>query len=245
MTTGAAARESAGSGARRARGANPGMALTRHEQAEGVPGGIEAHPHVVLRLVLGDDGPRCHGAGAGRVEVVDLDVEVRHHQLLARPSRPRRPHVGGLGLEREAGASARWCSQRHPVRLVRAHRPPEQPLVEAGELPGVGGVEHGGGQIHPRCRPGHGGHHHRRVVSAQFPATARAERARIPKFRRAQSQVRPSRESQGRWVVEHVPWVGQSGGEPVIGRSAGARNGARRGAGQWLPCRTSRCRTGP
>jgi hypothetical protein len=52
-------------------------------QAERVPGGIEQHPDVVLRLRLGDPRTERHGVGDGRVEVVDLDVEVHHRPLPA------------------------------------------------------------------------------------------------------------------------------------------------------------------
>ena len=52
-----------------------------------------------------------------------------------------------LGLERQPGPAA-GRAEGDPAGLVAAERPSQQPLVEAGQRPGVGGAEHGGGQCH-------------------------------------------------------------------------------------------------
>ncbi len=48
---------------------------------------VEVAPHLVLRLVLGKGGTAFHDVCTGGREIVDLDVEVHHHLLLARPRR--------------------------------------------------------------------------------------------------------------------------------------------------------------
>src|SRR5262249_17733048 len=60
-------------------------------EAERMTGRVEQHAHVVLRLVLGERRAQSEGVVHRCGQVGDLDVEV---ELLARPSRLRRPHRG-------------------------------------------------------------------------------------------------------------------------------------------------------
>src|SRR5215470_13342456 len=53
-------------------------------EAERVAGGVEEDPDPFLGLELGEGGPRGGGVRAGGLEVVDLDVQVGHHLLVAR-----------------------------------------------------------------------------------------------------------------------------------------------------------------
>lgn len=90
-----------------------------------MPGRIKKDPDVLLRL----EG-RQRRAASGRVRTVSLkvvnhDVQVHHHLLVARTGRPHRRDMVGLQLEGQASAATR-IGQRHPVRLIGPHRPAEQ-----------------------------------------------------------------------------------------------------------------------
>ena len=110
-------------------------------QAEGVADGVEVDPYVLLGLVVGEDGAQGDGVGPGGLQVVHLDVQVDLHLLVPGTGRPGRPDVGLLELERQPTDTV-GGAERHPVRLVGADRPAQQPAVEPGQRPRVGCVEH-------------------------------------------------------------------------------------------------------
>ena len=66
-------------------------------------GGVEEDPDVLLGLEVGQDRPGGGGVGSGGLQVVDLDVQVQLHLLIARPGRPGGPDVRLLELERQSG----------------------------------------------------------------------------------------------------------------------------------------------
>jgi hypothetical protein len=66
-------------------------------------GRVEVDPYVVLGLVLGEGGACGHRVGRGALEIVDLDLEVDHHLLVAGAGGPDRPDVRGLRTSVEQG----------------------------------------------------------------------------------------------------------------------------------------------
>ena len=91
-----------------------------------------------------------------RLEVVDLDLQVHHHLLVARACLPHRARVALLGLEVQALAAVRR-PQDHPAGFFRAGRPAKEAAVEVREHVGVGRVDGGPGHGQPgngpSCRP--------------------------------------------------------------------------------------------
>jgi hypothetical protein len=69
-------------------------------------------------LELRQDRALGDGVRAGLVKVVHLDVEVQHHQLLARGARPGRPHVELLGLERQGKTTCGFILTLQGIRSV-------------------------------------------------------------------------------------------------------------------------------
>ena len=65
--------------------------------------------------------PGLLGVRAGRLQVLDLDVQVHAHLRVARAGRPDRAHVRLLGLERQPRAAV-GRAQLDPVRLVLDRR---------------------------------------------------------------------------------------------------------------------------
>ena len=115
------------------------------EEAEGVTRWVEQDPDVVLWLMVCDRRAERHREDHPGVEIVDHDVQVCLHLLVAGVSWPHWRTVPCLLLERQAGPTARR-SQRHPVRLVVDDLSVEQLAIEGGELSGVGRPEHRGRQ---------------------------------------------------------------------------------------------------
>ena len=72
-------------------------------EAERVAGRIEAHPHVRLRLEVGHPRAARHRVRHGRVQVVDPDLEVHLHLLVARSGRPDWWHMPLFGLGKVNG----------------------------------------------------------------------------------------------------------------------------------------------
>jgi hypothetical protein len=118
-------------------------------EAERVTGRVQVDPYVLLGLKPGERRAQGDRVRAGGFQIVDLDVEVRHHLLVTWSGRPDRGDVCLLRLEGEPGSAARRA-KRHPVRLVSALRPAEQRLVEPGEHLSVRRSEHRGGDGHSR-----------------------------------------------------------------------------------------------
>jgi hypothetical protein len=75
------------------------------EEAEGMAGGIEHHPHPLLRLVFGDGSAQFSREGNTIIKALDGYVEVNHHLLFARCGRPHRRGIAGLVLERQTRAT--------------------------------------------------------------------------------------------------------------------------------------------
>src|SRR5699024_4331112 len=130
------------------------------EQAERVPGRIEEHAHVLLRLLLGTPGTALQGPRGRRGKVRHVQVQVLAGQLLPGPGRPhrRRPaplelhvqrppagtHLRPPGLLRLAGAG----------RFARGDRTTEQSGVERRELAGRRCPDGHRCPLDPRgCRP--------------------------------------------------------------------------------------------
>jgi 6-phosphogluconate dehydrogenase (decarboxylating) len=110
------------------------------EQAERMPGRIEADSHVVLGLELRERGALGDRVRRGLFQVIDLDLQVHHHLLVAGRGRPDRGRVLGFGLEVQRQAAA-GRPEDHPVGLLDSRGPAEQPPVEVRERVGVGGVD--------------------------------------------------------------------------------------------------------
>src|SRR5436190_7508582 len=117
-------------------------------------GRVEAHPHVFLRLVLGERRTAVERVPDRLIEVVAADVEVHHHLLVSRTGRPRRPSVVVLGLAGDPDLPA-GRPQQHPVLLLGDDRPLEQPRVEARQLTRIGSAEVDGGEGEPAGRHAH------------------------------------------------------------------------------------------
>ena len=66
------------------------LAVEVQIQAEGVPGRIEQHPDIVLRLEVRQPRPEREGIGDRRLQVIDGDVQVHHLPLPACPPRQAR-----------------------------------------------------------------------------------------------------------------------------------------------------------
>src|SRR4051794_5675480 len=63
-------------------------ALRLEVEAERVPVRVEVDADIRLRLVVRQRRPARLGVGARGLQVVDPDLQVPHHQLLAGPGRP-------------------------------------------------------------------------------------------------------------------------------------------------------------
>jgi hypothetical protein len=64
---------------------------------------VQVHDDVRVRLVCGDGRAEFNGIRAGRGEVVDFEVQVKHLLLCAYRGWPHRRQVGIRGLEPEIG----------------------------------------------------------------------------------------------------------------------------------------------
>src|SRR6266567_3342314 len=120
--------------------AAPESAVGLDPQAERMPGRVEVDPDVLLRLEVREGRAGRERVLAGCGEIIDPDVEVHHHLLVARPGWPGRPDVGVFGLERQARAAVRR-PECHPAILIRPGWPAEEPAVETGEFAGVWRVQ--------------------------------------------------------------------------------------------------------
>ena len=117
-------------------------------------GGVEHHPNMRLRLMVGGRCSQVHCPSGRGVEIVDGDVEVDHHLLCVGFGRPHRALVVGFVLERQAGASLRRLQHRPTVfgrfagarPLADRDRPPEQLFVERGKGTWIRRTEHGRGE---------------------------------------------------------------------------------------------------
>ena len=61
-----------------------------------MPGRIQVHPHIVLRLKLRQRRPGLHRLGPGHIQIVNLDVQVHGYLRIPRPRQLRL--VGLVGL---------------------------------------------------------------------------------------------------------------------------------------------------
>src|SRR5262245_14385649 len=101
---------------------------------------IKHYPYVGLRLERCELRTCLHRMSYRLLEVVDLEIDVHHHQRLPRLARPHRSDVVALRLERQVVASVLGWGEGHPLRRVVEDGPAEQPFVEAGELACIGRV---------------------------------------------------------------------------------------------------------
>src|SRR5215472_15501391 len=109
------------------------------EKAERVASGVKVDANIVLRLIPGQDR-----AGGDRVlacccQVLDGDIKMYLHLLIARAGRPHGRRVLRLGLERQAGAAV-VGTQLHPAGLILLHLPAQQTAVEVGQRACIGRV---------------------------------------------------------------------------------------------------------
>src|SRR5713226_1652048 len=88
------------------------------KEAERIPVWVEHHADVLLELVLRKPGSRFSSPGHALIEVLDGDVEMHHHLLLARRCRPDRREVVRLVLERQPGPASNLDDQT--TRRLRA-----------------------------------------------------------------------------------------------------------------------------
>ena len=111
-----------------------------------MPCRVEHDPDIVLWLMIAEPGSDLAGKGHAFVEVLDGDVEMHHHLLLAGRGRPGRCRIVRVILERQSSASF-GRSQHHPAvfglfagsgRLADYHHPAEQTFVERGKRSRVG-----------------------------------------------------------------------------------------------------------
>lgn len=111
---------------------------------------VKHDPYTFLRLVLCKPGTLLESKCQPDFEVVDLDVEVEHHQLFSGNRRPGGRYVVLLPLEFDLGVSPGrpdFCPAvlgrvSGPGTLGRDYFPPEETLVEPGKANGIGSVEH-------------------------------------------------------------------------------------------------------
>src|SRR5689334_1938954 len=112
--------------------------------------GIEADPHVLLRLESGQRRALRYRVRDARLEVVDLGLQVHPRLLVSWSGPPDGTDVSRLGVEAQRPATrlvtGAWLDH-DPARLFRARRPAEQAPVEIRERVGVRRVDIG---------PGHG-----------------------------------------------------------------------------------------
>lgn len=102
--------------------------------------------HVLLRLVFLQR--RAQGAGPFglRLQVVDLQVQVRLHLLRARALRPCWRSVISLQLEAEAEVFLMRRFQADPFRLALDFLPAEQSPLEVGQRGRIGSTENEGAE---------------------------------------------------------------------------------------------------
>lgn len=108
----------------RARGA---LSPWRH-RGRRVPGRVEHHPDVLLRLVCRDPRSQLDGCGDSGVEIAHLDVPVQLHLRAPRFVGPRLGLIAGRGLHGEIGDSLAGV-EGDEVRIGGLDRPPEECLV--------------------------------------------------------------------------------------------------------------------
>lgn len=85
------------------------------EEAEGMTLGIHQHSHLVLWLVGGERCATGNCPGNCFIEIVDPEVEVHHHQLLARHRGPGWCHVVGFPLHLELPCAIGRPKQSPPL----------------------------------------------------------------------------------------------------------------------------------
>jgi len=90
---------------------------------------VEVDADVLLGLIAGQGCPVGDGVLACGCQILDGDIKMHLHLLIARPGRPYRRLVLRLGLERQASATV-GGPQFYPARLVLLHRPAQQPAIE-------------------------------------------------------------------------------------------------------------------
>jgi hypothetical protein len=104
-------------------------ASLRKEKAERMTCRVEVNADVILGLIAGQDCPARDGMLACGCQILDGDIKMHLHLLIARTGRPYRRLVPRLGLEGQASATI-GGPQFHPARLVLLHCPAQQPAVE-------------------------------------------------------------------------------------------------------------------
>ena len=124
-----------------------------HPEAERVAGRVEEDADVVLRLELGERSRRRRPPPR-RAAARSSTSTSRCSCMRGSPGPAG--HTGGTWSSsswKESPAPPPSGRSAHPVRLVGAERPAEQPLVEARQPRRVGGVQDGGGQGEAGIRP--------------------------------------------------------------------------------------------
>ena len=102
-----------------------------------MPGWVEQHSYVLLRLVLCDSCPERHCLGDSRVKVINLKVEMHHRTLLSRQRGPYGGFVVRCLLEDHVHGPFRRREDRGPLFLV-GNPPAEQLRVEVRQGAWVG-----------------------------------------------------------------------------------------------------------
>ena len=125
--------------------ASPGQ-----EKAEWVARGIQVDADVVLGLMPGQDRPGGDRVRACCCQVLDGNIKMHLHLLIARAGGPHRRHVLRLGLERQASVTI-VGTQLHPAGLVLLDLPAQQSAIEVRQRACIGRVKDHARQRQPGC----------------------------------------------------------------------------------------------
>ena len=88
-------------------------------------GRVEEDANLLLGLEVGKGRAGFGGMRTRAFEIIYADLEMHHHLLVTGPgSRPGRPNVVLLGLERQPDSAIRIPDQ-DPVRFLHGDRPAE------------------------------------------------------------------------------------------------------------------------
>ncbi len=85
-------------------------------------GRVEVDPDVVLRLVVGERRAGRDRVRVGHLQILDLNVQARHHLLIPRTSRPHRAHILALLPKGEPGRLAIFAEPAQRVGLLTLGR---------------------------------------------------------------------------------------------------------------------------
>lgn len=107
-----------------------------------MPGRVEQHADVVLRLEIRLRRTEFHRVRDGSREIAHLEVEVKLHLLSAVRGRPDRAHVPGLALKRNVGNAFGAQDGGALLAGIRTERPAEQVGIKPGQRQRLRRVEH-------------------------------------------------------------------------------------------------------